>query len=300
MPSQRRLRAFGLLAGVLLLTIIYMSHAGQSTRTSEFYTRTVAAIDAKTRAAHEALDAENHKRIQAAAEAEAAQKANLRDPDLPVANTPKEKPQQKPFAVDIEDATEKAKSVAAKVAGGAKDAVHGVTGVDAAEKSVAGRKMMKGLKDDGVAKVGNSGAKDPASGEKEGEEKEESDEDHETEIELNSILKKSPIIIFSKSYCPYSKKAKHILLDGYNIVPAPYVEELDLHPLGARLQAALEKSTGRRTVPNVLINGKSIGGGDDVANFDAEDKLVDLIKSLGGKRIMEASKLTKKAHHVEA
>lgn len=64
-----------------------------------------------------------------------------------------------------------------------------------------------------------------------------------------------------------------------------------MHPLGGRLQAALEKSTGRRTVPNVLINGKSIGGGDDVANFDAEGKLAEMIKNLGGKRIMEASKV---------
>lgn len=99
------------------------------------------------------------------------------------------------------------------------------------------------------------------------------------------------VIIFSKSYCPYSKKAKHILLDMYNIVPAPYVEELDQHPLGMQLQSALQKTTGRRTVPNILINGKSIGGGDDVAKFDAEDKLAETIKSLGGKRIMEVTKV---------
>lgn len=104
------------------------------------------------------------------------------------------------------------------------------------------------------------------------------------------VLMQITVIIFSKSYCPHSKRAKHILLDMYNIVPAPYVEELDLNPLGAKLQAALHKSTGRRTVPNVLINGKSIGGGDDIAGFDAEDKLIDTILTLGGKRIMEASK----------
>lgn len=99
------------------------------------------------------------------------------------------------------------------------------------------------------------------------------------------------VIIFSKSYCPYSKKAKDIILGRYNIVPAPYVEELDLHPLGPGLQAALMKSTGRRTVPNVLINGKSIGGGDDVGSLHQEDKLIETIKSMGGKRIMEVSKV---------
>jgi hypothetical protein len=67
--------------------------------------------------------------------------------------------------------------------------------------------------------------------------------------------------------------------------------ELDLHPLGPGLQDALQKSTGRRTVPNVLINGKSIGGGDDVAALDESDTLISKIKEMGGKRIMEIKKV---------
>lgn len=45
--------------------------------------------------------------------------------------------------------------------------------------------------------------------------------------------------------------------------------------------------TGRRTVPNVLINGKSIGGGDDIAQLDQTMKLIDKIKSLGGKQMQK-------------
>ena len=96
------------------------------------------------------------------------------------------------------------------------------------------------------------------------------------------------VIVFSKSYCPFSAKAKRILLEKYTIVPAPYVVELDQHPLGRGLQDALAKSTGRRTVPNVLINGKSIGGGDDVEALDVDGALIDKVRSMGGKRIMEA------------
>lgn len=94
-------------------------------------------------------------------------------------------------------------------------------------------------------------------------------------------------IIFSKSYCPYSKKAKHILLEKYRIVPEPYVVELDLHPQGAGLQQLLAKSTGRRTVPNILLMGKSIGGGDDMEELDETDKLVAKFKEMGGTRITE-------------
>ena len=96
------------------------------------------------------------------------------------------------------------------------------------------------------------------------------------------------VIVFSKSYCPFSAKAKHILLDKYIIVPAPHIVELDQHPLGNGLQAALEKSTGRRTVPNVLINGKSIGGGDDVEALDIDGSLIEKVRSMAGRRIMEA------------
>ncbi|KAF1817408.1 glutaredoxin [Eremomyces bilateralis CBS 781.70] len=114
------------------------------------------------------------------------------------------------------------------------------------------------------------------------------EEDVEVEAELNTILKKSPIIIFSKTYCHFSMNAKRIF-GAYKIVPEPYIVELDEHPLGPKLQAKLGESTGRRTVPNILINGKSIGGGDDVAQLHEQGKLIETVKSMGGKRIMEAT-----------
>lgn len=119
-----------------------------------------------------------------------------------------------------------------------------------------------------------------------------SQEEQEASAELDSILKRSPIIVFSKSYCPFSKKAKNIL-SQYSIVPAPYIVELDLHPLGPHIQQLLGKITGRRTVPNVMINGLSIGGGDDIAALDHDDALISKIKSTAGKSIMEVKRLPK-------
>jgi glutaredoxin len=78
---------------------------------------------------------------------------------------------------------------------------------------------------------------------------------------------------------------QHILQDFYTIVPAPYVVEIDQHPRGPELQAALETLTGRRTVPNVFINGKSIGGGDDVEALHMKSKLMEKIRDMGGKRL---------------
>jgi len=93
------------------------------------------------------------------------------------------------------------------------------------------------------------------------------------------------VIIFSKTYCPYSKRAKGVLLEKYVIDPAPYVVELDTHPLGPRLQTRLGDMTGRKTVPNVMVNGKSIGGSDEIAELDRDKGLVSKVRGLGGKRI---------------
>lgn len=132
-------------------------------------------------------------------------------------------------------------------------------------------------------KDGESGASNKGSG--------KSDEERVAESTLTSILKKSPVIIFSKTYCPYSKRAKGVLLEKYLITPSPYVVELDEHPLGSHIQDELQEKTGRRTVPNVLINGISIGGSDDIIEMDNGDKLMDKIRELGAKRVEISERL---------
>ncbi|EAL90238.1 hypothetical protein ACP6JB_002999 [Aspergillus fumigatus] len=92
-----------------------------------------------------------------------------------------------------------------------------------------------------------------------------SEDDLEVKNELNAILKRSPM-------------------------PAPHVVELDQHAMGQQLQSLLAKNTGRRTVPNVLVNGKSIGGGDDVTALDEKDELASTLKNLGGKWIQEVNR----------
>ncbi|KAK7566727.1 thioredoxin-like protein, partial [Phyllosticta citricarpa] len=168
---------------------------------------------------------------------------------------------------------------------------------DKAKKSAnfKGDRIQESDSVDGVARVGNVGdsvraasANGAKSSSDASSSVDQTDEDKEAEEELNAILKKSPIIIFSKSYCGFSAKAKRILLEEYSIKPAPYVVELDKHPLGSAIQTALAKSTGRRTVPNVLINGRSIGGGDDVEALHLKGKLEETVRSMGGKRIVEA------------
>ncbi len=70
--------------------------------------------------------------------------------------------------------------------------------------------------------------------------------------------------------------------------------ELDTHRLGPQLQARLADMTGRMTVPNIMINGKSIGGGDDIAELDRSKTLADKIQSLGGKWVTVKLRFTER------
>jgi hypothetical protein len=60
--------------------------------------------------------------------------------------------------------------------------------------------------------------------------------------------------------------------------------------LGRKLQDLLAKRTGRKTVPNILINGRSIGGSDDLAKLDADDELVKKIREMGGRWVHEVER----------
>lgn len=302
MPSSRRLKVTGLIAILTVLIIVYVTNGAKSTYESPFYTRTVAAMqNRQDTEARQNVIAEEKQRLDrverlqkehdiaisaaAAAETGSAKAGSGAAKAVDVEAGPEN---QKPLVAEVQETIGEA-------AGAVKDKV--LAQADKV-KPVAGRKTMvdKVVQtkpatdgDDGVAKVGNVAPKvsNAIAGEKPGP---ETEEDHKVEIELNDILKKGPIIVFSKSYCPFSKKAKHILLDLYSISPPPYVVELDQHELGPGLQAALQKSTGRRTVPNVLINGKSIGGGDDIEALHNTDKLIETVQSMGGKRIVSVAK----------
>ncbi|EXJ85056.1 hypothetical protein A1O3_05731 [Capronia epimyces CBS 606.96] len=180
------------------------------------------------------------------------------------------------------------------------------------EISVAGRKTMPKTKEKPKYPINNGATHevdDEVALNADKVEKPEDEGENMAREELQSILKKSPIIIFSKSYCPYSKRAKALLLETYAISPAPYVVELDLMTtavpkphgdddeddtpaptLGRKIQDLLASLTGRRTVPNIMINTQSLGGSDDIAQLHAEGKLEEEIKRMGGKRIVSVER----------
>lgn len=123
----------------------------------------------------------------------------------------------------------------------------------------------------GVAKTSEDGLDD----------EDDYDNKYNPEAEYKEILQKSPIVVFSKTYCPYSKRLKSILKE-YTFDPEFVVVELDKHENGAELQKFIGGKTGRSTVPNVIINGISRGGCDDFAGLHDQNTLLDSLKQWGG------------------
>nr|KYP51566.1 Glutaredoxin-C1 [Cajanus cajan] len=103
----------------------------------------------------------------------------------------------------------------------------------------------------------------------------------EMEAALNKakdIVSSFPVIVFSKTYCGYCKRVKELLTQlgaSYKVI------ELDTESDGSDIQSALAEWTKQRTVPNVFIGGKHIGGCDAVMEKQKADELVPLLKDVG-------------------
>jgi NADH-dependent peroxiredoxin subunit F len=73
--------------------------------------------------------------------------------------------------------------------------------------------------------------------------------------------------IYTKQWCPYCAKAKALLHSkGLDYTPIDVTED-------EALQQEMVTRSGRRTVPQLFLDGESIGGYDDLANLNATGEL---------------------------
>ncbi|DBB14430.1 TPA: hypothetical protein ACH3X3_004727 [Trebouxia sp. C0006] len=96
---------------------------------------------------------------------------------------------------------------------------------------------------------------------------------------VDGLVKSEKVVIFSKSYCPFCKKAKAALQQdlGSNFT----VVELDERQDGEAIQDYLNQLTGGRSVPRVFIGGKFIGGGDDTVSKQQSGELKKILQQAG-------------------
>lgn len=79
--------------------------------------------------------------------------------------------------------------------------------------------------------------------------------------------------IYTTPVCPYCVKAKALL----NKKGIKY-EEIDVSNDPQLRQKMSEQAHGRTSVPQIFINGKSVGGCDDLYALDKENKLDSLLE----------------------
>ncbi|XP_031574515.1 glutaredoxin-C8-like [Actinia tenebrosa] len=96
---------------------------------------------------------------------------------------------------------------------------------------------------------------------------------------IEQAVRKDAVVVFSKTTCSFSLMAKRILKEAG--VSKMTVFELERRKDGESIQDALQEMTGKRTVPNVFIKGKSIGGGTETAELYQSGRLKELLEEHG-------------------
>ncbi|KAJ8902703.1 hypothetical protein NDN08_006023 [Rhodosorus marinus] len=94
------------------------------------------------------------------------------------------------------------------------------------------------------------------------------------EEKMNALIGKHPVLVFSKSYCGFSKMAKHLITGLY---PQAKVVELDREEHGTEMQNVLKSKYEHYTVPAVFLGDTLVGGNSDVQKLNANGELDQMI-----------------------
>jgi glutaredoxin 3 len=87
----------------------------------------------------------------------------------------------------------------------------------------------------------------------------------------------APIMMYSTAICPFCVQAER-LLRAKGVADIAKIR-VDLEPL--RRQEMMEK-TGRRTVPQIYIGERHVGGYDDLVALDRAGELAPLLTGKAG------------------
>ncbi|MBX9813595.1 MAG: glutaredoxin 3 [Sphingomonas sp.] len=82
----------------------------------------------------------------------------------------------------------------------------------------------------------------------------------------------SKVEIYTKAFCPYCTRALK-LLRGKPVE----IEEYDITLGGPKRAEMLERAPGAMTVPQIFINGRHVGGSDDLAALERAGELDALL-----------------------
>ncbi len=80
--------------------------------------------------------------------------------------------------------------------------------------------------------------------------------------------------IYTKFFCPYCARAKRLLEDK-----GVAFEEFEISGGGEKREEMIQRAGGRTTVPQIFIDDRHVGGSDDLAALEREQKLDSLLNA---------------------
>jgi glutaredoxin 3 len=78
--------------------------------------------------------------------------------------------------------------------------------------------------------------------------------------------------IYTKFGCPYCARAKQLLADK-----GVQYEETDINSVAGARDEMLGRANGKTTVPQIFIDGRHVGGSDDLAELERSGQLDSML-----------------------
>ena len=95
------------------------------------------------------------------------------------------------------------------------------------------------------------------------------DPTQENKAKENTVAK---VQVYTTTYCPFCTRAKSLLKHK-----GVAFEEIDVTDDDKLRQKMVELAGGRRTVPEIFINGKIVGGYDELRELEMKGELDSLL-----------------------
>ena len=91
------------------------------------------------------------------------------------------------------------------------------------------------------------------------------------------------MVLYTTPYCGYCRAAKHMLnKKGVAFTEIDVSEDMELR------QEMISRAFGRRTVPQIFINGTHVGGYDELAELERAAKLDTLLAEADAVAVTQA------------
>jgi glutaredoxin 3 len=79
------------------------------------------------------------------------------------------------------------------------------------------------------------------------------------------------VVMYTTSWCPYCQRARRLFASKQ--VP---IEEIDIEAVPGK-RAEMQTRSGRRTVPQIFIGDRHVGGSDDLQDLEDAGELDSLL-----------------------